>query len=521
MAPRTLAYCVPPSRVWTLPLVLAVLTATVPVVQAQPSQCSVTLPPLEIRGKHFYNSATDDYVPIRGIAYYPRPNAGPYIGNNIDFFTDSWRDVWERDVEHFKDLNVNAVRVYGVDPGGNHDDFLCALAQAGMYLMLDLTASCDGCHLVNQTAPDCYPAALKERGQYVISTFGKYSNVLAFSAGNEINYALRDLAAADAAVCQKRFMFDMRQYVAGCDSLRKIPVGVVNADIDNAIFAQYYACQDENDDELVVAEWIGLNQYRHRNYADSVDPDNLPGYEALLSDYQALALSVPVVFTEFGGTSDTFPTIDGYAGQRDFVQVQTIFSPRYQEEFSGGFVFEYSLENRHANLDFPFTDYHRNNYGVGHFAPAECDAVEVPCEYVRFPQFDTLAAQYASVAMVAEPEDLGRTGAATCPPEFPSMNSFTWPADGVGLFCPEYGCPPGGCTSSPTTTTVPPPVIQPSPAPPVAMPAPNAPVSFATFGPTTTADLTSPTSSAVSVVVAAASYRRFLVFSAGLWLLII
>ena len=302
---------------------------------------------------------------------------------------------------------------------------------------------------------------------------------------------------------------------------------MVNADIDNAIFAQYYACQDnDDDDELVVAEWIGLNQYRHRNYANSVDPDNLPGYEALLSDYQALALSVPVVFTEFGGTSNTFPTVDGYAAQRDFVQVQTIFSPRYQEEFSGGFVFEYSLENRHANLDFPFTDYHRNNYGVGFFAPAECDAVEVPCEYVRFPQFDTLAAQYASVAEVAAvPEDLGRTGAAVCPPEFPSMNSFTWPADGVGLFCPEYGCPPGGCTSSPMTTTTmdspaPPPVIEPSPAPPGAAPAPNAPVPSAWND---DADLpaTTTTSSAVSVVDAAGSYGRFLIFSAGLWLLTI
>jgi len=293
------------------------------------------------------------------------------------------------------------------------------------------------------------------------------------------------------AVCQKRFMADMRRYVAGCDSLRKIPVGVVNADIDSAVYAQYYGCRDGGDDELAVAEWIGLNQYRHRNYADSINPDNLPGYEALLLDYQALALSIPVVFTEFGGTSDSFPTIDGYAAQRDFVQVQTIFSPRYQEEFAGGFVFEYSLEKRHTRMKYPFTGYSRGNFGVGYFAPAECDAVEVPCEYVRFPQFGTLAAQYSSAAAVAAaPDELGRTGAAACPPEFPSMNSFTWPADSAGLFCPEYGCPPGGCTAPPA----PPPVEQ--------------------------ADLpeTTPTSLAVSVGIAGSS-RRLMVFSAVFWLL--
>jgi len=158
---------------------LLLLGASIQRTQAQEFKCSVELPPLEICNKHWVHLDTGEYVPLKGLAYYPRPNAGPLNGNNIDFFTDQYAAVWQRDIANFSALNINVLRVYGIDPGGNHDGFLCALAEAGIHLMLDLTANCDGCHLVDAAAPDCYPAVLKERGHYVISTFGKYSNVLA------------------------------------------------------------------------------------------------------------------------------------------------------------------------------------------------------------------------------------------------------------------------------------------------------------------------------------------------------
>jgi len=491
-----------------LVLLLLLLCSSIRMVQGQEqTDCSVQLPPLQIQDKHWVRSDTGEYVPIKGLGYYPRPNAGSLIGNNIDFYTDQYAQVWQRDIENFKALNINALRIYGVDPGGNHDGFMCALAEAGIYLMLDLTANCDGCHLVDAAAPNCYPAVLKDRGHYVISTFGKYSNVMAFSAGNEINYALG--TGTDFAVCQKQFATDMRRYITGCDSLRNIPVGIVLADIDQAIFAQYYGCKHDSDDDLVVNEWIGLNQYRHQNYLNT-DPDNIPGYEALLAEYQALALPIPVLFTEFGGTNPSFPTIDGYAGQRDFLQVETLFSERYKAEFAGGFVFEYSLEKRHVKVDFPFTEYDRNNFGVGYFGSAECDAVKTECEYIRFPQFDSLAAKYAAVSMEA-PLDLGRGfgPVATCPQEFDEIGSFDWPSEGAGLNCPVYGCPPGGCVPTPTTeapsptATEQPAVVAPSPtaSPVTVAPSTDQPGSITTLPPTTkttSSPVTTDASAAVS-----------------------
>jgi hypothetical protein len=44
----------------------------------------------------------------------------------------------QRDVQYFKQLGINTVRVYTVDNSANHDDCMKALADAGIYLALDV-----------------------------------------------------------------------------------------------------------------------------------------------------------------------------------------------------------------------------------------------------------------------------------------------------------------------------------------------------------------------------------------------
>lgn len=38
--------------------------------------------------------------------------------------------------------------------------------------------SCDGCAIIGEATPDCYPANLKYRGQQIINAFSQYDNVL-------------------------------------------------------------------------------------------------------------------------------------------------------------------------------------------------------------------------------------------------------------------------------------------------------------------------------------------------------
>lgn len=84
------------------------------------------LNPLEVENFKFFDSATGESVVLKGVAYYPRPNEGEWAINNVDFFTNEWEHVWRTDIEHFKDLGINAIRIYAIDPSANHDAFMCA-----------------------------------------------------------------------------------------------------------------------------------------------------------------------------------------------------------------------------------------------------------------------------------------------------------------------------------------------------------------------------------------------------------
>jgi len=99
--------------------------------------------PATIEGYRFFNAQTEENIVIKGVAYYPRPNKGELDFNNLDFFTEEYRHVWERDIQQFKSLGVNAVRLYSVDPEKDHGAFMCALSSAGIYALVELaTVSC-------------------------------------------------------------------------------------------------------------------------------------------------------------------------------------------------------------------------------------------------------------------------------------------------------------------------------------------------------------------------------------------
>ena len=218
-------------------------------------------PPVEISGYRFFEVTTGDSVNWKGVNYYPRANSGPYNENNLDFFHDEFRHVWERDIEFFKELGVNAIRLYAVDPAKNHDSFMCALQQLGIYVIVGLAANCIKCAITAPPAPYCYPSELKERGEKIINEFARYDNVLAFSGGNEINLFVDGLYPESNAPCQKKFVRDMRAYIDSCEGMRSIPVGLVIADISREANALYYNCQDDPDDPFGHAEWYGTNTY--------------------------------------------------------------------------------------------------------------------------------------------------------------------------------------------------------------------------------------------------------------------
>ena len=411
-------------RWWSLLLLLA----SVAVAQQQPlsrEELCPDAPPIEIRGKHFYRVDSGTYVPIKGITYYPRPNAGINDANNIDFFTEEYRHVWERDIPQLQAAHVNAIRIYAVDPSKNHDAFMCALKSAGIYALIGLAASCDGCAITQDPAPACYPTLLRTRGEFIISVFAKYDNVLGFSAGNEVS--LGDGVLALNGPCQKKFLRDMRAYIQSCPTMRKIPMGVIIADVDAAVQAAYYNCRTNPTDLLEEVEWFGINSYRHCD-GTRTNVGALPGPEELLANLRTYAIPGPVMITEYGCLHPSFPTINGYEGQRNFLQTQAFYRTRYLEEMTGGFVYSYSTEKNWSQAPWPFTQSAHGNFGIGYFSGEFCDDVTNLCEYVRFPQFDSLATTYGAINVTEPPNAVGRN-TTQCPTSIASVDDFVWPTD--------------------------------------------------------------------------------------------
>lgn len=410
------------------------------------------LAPIVIKGYKFFNSYTGQNILIKGIDYYPRPNSGDLDVNNIDFFTEQYRYIWERDIEQFKELGVNAVRLYSVDPQNDHSAFMCALNNAGIYALVELASgNCSTCAILSYEAPDCYPAHLKIRGQEIMREFSRYSNTLAFSAGNEVNHFVPLGKGPEwNAPCLKKFVKDMRAYKKKCDGMRHVPVGLIMADSDREDNALYYNCQ-MGDDDLDHAEWYGLNTYvycdaNHTNFEDST------GFKTLSESFESYNYSIPVLLTEFGCLSKSFPTVEGYQGQRSFDQAKWLGLPSVENDFAGGFAFEYSIESANARTPFPFKEFGEQNYGIGYLSPENCDDVHIRCEYVKTPSFYNLKTKFAAaksgnLTMDEFTPGKWRSGRTQCPPKFPRLESFHWAADKkIDARCPnmnevDFVCP--------------------------------------------------------------------------------
>lgn len=467
----------------------------------QASMCSALTNPVVIKGYRFFDNVTGEYFGTRGIDYYPRPNTGALDMNNLDLFTDEFRSIWQRDIPQFEALNANAIRLYAVDPSKDHSAFMCALQSAGIYVIVDMAANCQGCEITADQAPACYPASYKQRGIDIIQEFAKYPNVLAFSGGNEINDRTNGNPSSWNAPCQKKFIRDMRAFIDSCSNMRKIPVGVVMADMDREANAQYYNCQGDSD-PFETVDWYGINVYVECD--DISDPTQATGFNNLRDSFAALKMPVPTLLTEFGCTSPAFPTVDGYAAQRTFHDAKWMNTASYTEYFAGGFEFEYSTENANSQSTsaFPFTSWGPQNYGLGYLSPENCDDVVVPCEFVRMPNFNSLAQAYGSTNTSGEvtydsfQPAADRTSALTCPAGFSKLSDLVWPSDTLVLSsdnCPtvvRQGCSAvsGPTSSAPAPTSNSPAPTSETPAPTSETPAPTSET------PTPSSDTPAPTS---------------------------
>ena len=85
--------------------------------------------PITVKGNAFFKG--DERFYIRGVDYQPGGSSKLH-----DSIADA--DSCKRDIKTFKELGLNTIRVYHVDNSRDHDECMKALAEAGIYLVLDV-----------------------------------------------------------------------------------------------------------------------------------------------------------------------------------------------------------------------------------------------------------------------------------------------------------------------------------------------------------------------------------------------
>lgn len=131
---------------------------------------ALAIPTISAKGSKFFTSDGDQFF-IKGVAYQLTPN-DPLVDSN----------QCQLDASLMKELGANTIRVYHVDPSGDHDDCMSAFSDAGIYVFLDLDT------FDTYILPDspAWNSTQEKAYEKVMDTFQSYDNVAGFFVGNEV-----------------------------------------------------------------------------------------------------------------------------------------------------------------------------------------------------------------------------------------------------------------------------------------------------------------------------------------------
>jgi len=355
-------------------LAISALFASVsasPAVQKRATTISnANTPPVTVQGNAFFAGGKRFY--IRGVDYLPGGAAA--ASDPIADATGCARDVAE-----FIKLGINTVRVYTVDNSASHDACMKLLADAGIYLALDVNSPMYSLNRLNEESIQIsYNAAYLQSIFATIDVFAKYDNTLLFFSANEV---INDNATSFAAPYIKAVTRDMRSYLSA-RGYRKVPVGYSAADVSENRFqmAQYMNCGDD----AIRSDFFAFNDYSW------CDPSTFTtsGWDQKVAQFKDY--SIPLFLSEFGCNTNT----------RQFNEVASLYSTDMTAVYSGGLVYEYSQE--------------ASNYGLVDLTGGKLTELK---------DFATLQAAYAKTTAPSGDGGYKTSGtASTCPP----INEPSW-----------------------------------------------------------------------------------------------
>ncbi|KAL4947731.1 Glucanosyltransferase-domain-containing protein [Aspergillus filifer] len=345
------------------------LTLSASSVLAAPNKLAARddVTPITVKGNAFFKG--DDRFYIRGVDYQPGGSS-----DLADPIADA--DGCKRDIEKFKSLGLNTIRVYSVDNSKDHDECMNALADAGIYLVLDVNTPK---YSINRASPEI--SYNDKYLQFIFATvdkFVKYKNTLAFFSGNEV---INDGPSSITAPYVKAVTRDLRNYMSA-RNYRQVPVGYSAADVDTnrREMAEYMNCGTDEE----RSDFFAFNDYSWC----SPSSFEKSGWDAKVKNFTGYGL--PLFLSEYGCNTNT----------RDFGEVKALYSDKMTGVYSGGLVYEYSQEP--------------SDYGLVQIKNGKVTELE---------DFDTLKQAYAKTANPEGDGGYNKTGGAN---PCPARNAPNW-----------------------------------------------------------------------------------------------
>lgn len=226
---------------------LAIASPTTTSLEPPTKRQSGGLPVITKKGNAFF--AGQDRFYVRGVAYQPG-GAADVKDPLID--TKSLA----RDVENFKKLGINTVRVYSIDNSKSHDEGMKMLEDAGIYLALDINTPSFSLNRADKASLHLsYNEKYLQSLFATVDEFQKYNNLLLMINGNEVINEKNNTIAAPYIKAVNR---DIKNYIAE-RGYRPIPVGYAAADVAENVDAQlkYFDCGPDH----VRGDFFALNDY--------------------------------------------------------------------------------------------------------------------------------------------------------------------------------------------------------------------------------------------------------------------
>jgi len=267
--------------------------------------------PITATGNAFFKGSERFY--IRGIDYQPGGASA-----NLDPLADT--KICKPDVEKFKKLGVNTIRVYSTDNAKNHDECMKLLADAGIYVVFDAN---NPKYSINRNDPHgSYNELYLQSVFATIDAFAKYENTMAFFSGNEVIHDLANTTLSAKYV--KATDRDMRAYIKA-RGYRKILVGYSAADVttNRMETAAYFNCGPQEH----RSDFFAFNDYSwcSTNFIES-------GWDKKVKNFTGYGL--PIFLSEYGCNHNV----------RDFGEIEALMHSNMTSVYSGGLMYEYTME---------------------------------------------------------------------------------------------------------------------------------------------------------------------------------